>query len=122
MKGRISEWRKRKFLAWEMKKRKVLGDTEFFEKYIKLYMRSDKFCKIMWSAATILAFLFMVFRIIVCIFSPVVGNIFFAVFSLCMFAFIFFCWGMYFLYLTDCVYMDHVKRWEHELEILRHNH
>ena len=77
MKGRISEWRKQKFLAWEMKKRKELGDTEFFEKYIKLYMRSDKFCKIMWSAATILAFLFMVFRIIVCIFSPVVGNIFF---------------------------------------------
>ena len=122
MKGRISEWRKRKFAAWEMKKRKELGDMSFLEKYIKKYLCNDKFCKIISSAATVLAFLFMISRIIVCVIFPVVGNVFFVVFSLCMFAFMFFCWGMYFLYLTDCVYMDHVKRWEDELEILRHNH
>lgn len=117
----MSEKRKKRFEKWEKQKRMQMGDSAFLDKYIVSFKFQDKFNKFIYILALIISLLLTIGRIIVLIKNPIFNNFFFMIVCFALTCTWIMLCGLYFQYLSDCCYWDHIERWKKEKEEIDKN-
>lgn len=114
----MKDKQKQRFDEWENNQRKKMGDAAFLDKYITAFQKRDKVAKVLFVLTTILMFAQFVFRAIVFIDTPIFNNLLFAVVCFALFVSWVLLTSMYFMYLSDCMCLDYVRRWNEERQAL----
>lgn len=112
---------KQRFNKWENDERKKLGDITFLDKYIVMFQQRDKLAKVVFVLTSIVMFAQFIYRTIILIKTPIFNNLLFDVVCFILFGTWVMFTSIYYLYLSDCIFLDHVKRWTEERQNISKN-